>query len=58
MRPFTPPRPILSYARAAPCRAALRDDGLVAELIRSGGLFGDFSLERWLDRLEMPEDRR
>lgn len=39
-------------------RVAYRDDGVMAEMIRSGALFGDLSLERWLDRLERWEDRR
>lgn len=58
MRPFMLLQPDFADTRAAPRRAALRDDSLVAEVIRTGSLFGDFSLERWLDRLETPEDRR
>lgn len=33
------------------------DDGFVAEMIRTGALFGDLSLERWLDRVERREAR-
>jgi hypothetical protein len=33
------------------------DDGFVVELIRTGALFGDLSLERWLDRVERREER-
>lgn len=33
------------------------DDGLVVEMIRTGALFGDLSLERWLDRVERREER-
>jgi hypothetical protein len=33
------------------------DDGLVDEMIRTGALFGDLSLERWLDRVERREER-
>jgi hypothetical protein len=33
------------------------DDSLVVEMIRTGALFGDLSLERWLDRVERREER-
>ena len=34
-----------------------RDDGLMADLLQGGGIFGDLSLERWLDRIESRGDR-
>jgi hypothetical protein len=54
--------PPLSLFPAPSAGADLRmdrsnDDGLVVEMIRTGALFGDFSLERWLDRVERREER-
>jgi hypothetical protein len=54
--------PPLSLFPALKAGADLRmdrsnDDGLVVEMIRTGALFGDFSLERWLDRVERREER-
>ncbi len=52
----------LSFFPAPPAGANRRtdrsgDDSLVVEVIRTGALFGDFSLERWLDRVERREER-
>jgi hypothetical protein len=53
----------LSFLFPTPTGAADRptngrhDDGFVVELIRTGSLFGDLSLERWLDRVERREER-
>jgi hypothetical protein len=42
---------------ASPGPDGRHDDGFVVELIRTGALFGDLSLERWLDRVERREER-
>jgi hypothetical protein len=39
------------------CPNSRHDDGFVVEMIRTGALFGDLSLERWLDRVERREER-
>jgi hypothetical protein len=58
MVPFTPALRPSADGPADRCSTPLRDVGLVAEMIRTGALFGDLSPERWLDRLERWEDRR
>jgi hypothetical protein len=54
-------RPVLPLsARDAANSAQARrdlDDGILADLLQNGALFGDLSLERWLDRVVFREDR-